>query len=180
MIRQGVILGSGWMKNTKYGLATSLALIPETEGWDAGQLAAVMPKAIYDEEQDECILSDEGPSKLPALVVVADSDPNLESEVLKPGQIAQDFVLAFLYVTDQEVPEMLARYRGHLIGRAVRYSLTRWNVPQFRKAEGLDMLEGVKMVKIDSMTEQRVIGKIGRSALKGAVLATLQFMDTKV
>lgn len=178
MIRQTTILTAGWMKDSTYGLRVMLAAIPETKTFTTPELDALMVKAIYNDQEDECLMSDDGPSDLPALVVMCDTDPELEAVTYKPGQLAQRLMMAFIYVTAEEVPEMEARMKAHLIGRAVRKVINKFNHGSIRTERSLNMLDGIKIVEVKSITEQRVVGKIGRSTLKGAVLADLESMDT--
>lgn len=124
---------------------------------------------VYNDVEDECVMTDVGPTVVPALVVYADSP--VEVPATTPTRRHGTVELMVTYVT-REWPMAQARRQGGLVLRAVRESLTAWN-----RSRRLRELNGLKILAVENVTEYGVAGAVGRSQLWGFVTAQVTVLE---
>ncbi|MBA3684607.1 MAG: hypothetical protein H0W72_05130 [Planctomycetes bacterium] len=168
-----------WLEHPTYGLEAMLPAIgrlhtPDTDGEQAEDDVPAVP-AFYDDVDSDGLAGVDGvtPPELPALVLVVDSDPR-STDIGQPDKPAAEMVLngGLGYYAEDTGREQGVRDANYIL-RAAWNSLRWYNQPRRRvKATGyLTELNGVKVVKVQALTVQRMAGAVGR----GTLLAVLVF-----
>ena len=178
MITEAVRLVGGWLKHPTHGVNGMLTAIPRKRlsGVDD---EAPPPVAVYNDADDESVIHEADPTEVPCVVVFYDGDLAFLADDHKGAgySVTESAVtLAIAYVT-RETPAVRAVQDGNYTMRAVMRSLRRLNHQQYA-TPAFKNLNGVKIVNVERMTEQRVAGAVGQSQLWGFVLATIRVVDT--
>lgn len=130
---------------------------------------------LCNDADDESVAAHLSPDKVPALMFWGDSAPDIE---LRGYKIAKEVIVAAAYVTEDTAdPIASVRECGYIL-RAGRISFERYNSQTL--STGFRELNGIKILKINSVTEQRMPGAVGNRKMWGfldiraTVIETLQ------
>lgn len=169
MIREITLMVDRWLNHSTYGVAQMLPNVPK----EAGDVLPAMPP-IYNDVEDDSVAMEINPVKVPALVVWTERNPDIEFQGRRPGFNAAASVVIGYVTRDESV--IKARRDGSFILRAVRQCLALMDLGKI--SEDARTLNGIKIVDVVSIDEERVTGSIGGSTLVGLVVMNVKVMDT--
>ena len=157
-----------WLKDETFGVNNLLSQVPRSEEHDLPT-----PVTIYTDLSDDDIAADREPPSTPALVVVVDS-----ATVSQPvqGRLAVEMsnvTVAIAYV-DRDRGMIRSKLDGGYTLRAVRQSMT---LLQACRDDAYRLMNSIKILKVNQITEYRVTGSVGRSTLLGFILVELHVQD---
>lgn len=115
------------------------------------------------------------PADVPCMMLFGDS---MADTTMAGYKIAKEVVIAATYVTDEKADPLTAVRDAGYILRAGLLTLGRYNSAD--KAGSLRALNGIKVLKLDKVVEQRVTAAVGRRkmwgflAIHATVVETLQ------
>lgn len=174
MIVEGTVLTSEWLKHPEYGVAALLPLVPRNKP-GGGMWRLPETPTIYDDVQDKSVAAELEPTKVPALVVFADSDIDETPTPHESGAKGDGLDVVIAYIVRNPSSLLDARRDGMFVLRAVRQSLHRLQTPKL--STGHRRLNGISISRVQRVTLQRVAGAVGRSTLAGFVIARYLMLD---
>jgi hypothetical protein len=130
--------------------------------------------AIYNDIEDECVAAELDPVKVPALVIFCDSAPETKAQNER-RLVARNVLVTVAYIT-RDTPALKASRDGGYVLRAIRRSLVEFN--SLQESREFRDLNGIKILAIDTIEQQRVAANLGRSELWGFVMAGLTVIDS--
>ena len=161
-----------WLKDGTNGVNALLASVPKR-----GSDPTPRSVTIYSEASDEDVALDKDPAKVPALVLVMDSEaeedltrkqPNSGSVEIKEAWVALAFV-------DRDVAVLTSMIEGNYALRGAKKSLRLYNLcrdPNFRE------MNSIKLIDIMSIRSHNVSGQIGSSRVAGFLRAKVRYQDS--
>lgn len=169
------------LKDGTYGVNALLADVPlsppDAAAQVAGTFAVPAVLDIVNDVEDELVGTDQEPANSPALVVVTQNTGPLT--LLQPSELqwetkALQVGIAYLI---RDVSPAIGRRYGLYTLRAARQSLIRFfaaarATPALRRENSIDVLRPM------SLSQERVVGAVGRAALTGILRVTLNVRDT--
>lgn len=177
MLNNLTVLYDRWFRHPQYGIDAMIDLVPRARPPVNGEAQPDLPRpsvTIYNDVEHESVVKNIDPTEVPALVIFTDADSNVP---LHPNRRASDrrVTTTIAYVTREMVP-LEAVAAGDIVLRAGKMVLRHFN--DQRASKGYRELNGVKIMEIRSVTEQRVSGAVGRSQLWGFLLSDATVLDT--
>lgn len=157
-----------WLKDETFGVNALLLNVPRSEEHDLPE-----PVVIYTDLSDEDIAADRDPPATPALVAVVDSATTSRPVQGRLAVEMESVTVAIAYV-DRDRGMIRSKLDGGYTLRAVRQSMT---LLQACRDDNYRMLNRIKILKVNQITEYRVTGSVGRSTLLGFVLVELHVQD---
>lgn len=146
---------------------------------------AQLPLTIYNDVDDECVAKRYEPDEVPALVIIGELANDAPVHYGR-GQLDYPSVGASFAYLERDEPVNYARQRGGYVLRAVQDSLLAFNVPAVSKValagtesfyaadDTWRSLNGVEIIEVTDVRENRVTGGLGKSTLIGTMLGTFK------
>jgi hypothetical protein len=167
-----VRLIAGFAAHPDYGVNVLAQALPRSTGLATPADPAPPLVTLYNDSDDGSIAEDLDPDKVPALVFWGDSAADIEMRGY-PG--AKEVVIGAGFVTaENEKPFHAVRNCGYIL-RAARQTFTRYNSGDM--SEGYKELNGIKIVKVNSVVEQRITAAVGRRKLWGLLEIRATVLD---
>lgn len=167
-----------WLEHPLYGINALLPDVPRARV--DGVIDTVPPSvAFYDDIDDDEVAEGIKPPITPAMVLYCDAPARVDIDQRNYLKGEAPLVFAGAYVTENLPESVAARYGGYT-ARAFRRSLYLFNKQELSVTPELDYrtLNGIKVMKVGLVTEQRVATDAGQSSLWGFVLASVTVVDT--
>lgn len=167
-----VRLVSEFLRHAEHGVNELAGSLPRTTlgGYPDDDAPPVVP--VFNDADEKGVAANLDPPEVPALVVFSDSSASVAAGGYK---IARDVMIGVGYVTEGGVDEMIAGRACGYVLRGAQLSLWRYNSQE--KSAGMRELNGVKILEIKSVEEQRVTVAVGRRKLWGLLLVNLTVVD---
>jgi hypothetical protein len=173
MVNDVTILYDRWLHHPEHGVAAMLALVPRVRPGEPDITMPTVP-TIYNDVEDQSVAREIDPAAEPALVIFTDSDPVIP---MHPNRRPADRRLTTtIAYTTREMEPVQAIQWGGVILRAVAMTLRRFNDQSL--ARDYREVNGIKIMEIETVREQRVSGAVGRSKLWGFLLSDAKVLDT--
>lgn len=173
MIVETTLLLDRWLQHTEHGFVSMMLALPRNDP-EGNEFDMPPEPLLYNDVEDEEVAGEIDPPSEVSLVLFCDSDADVQS-ANSNRQIARQLTIAVAYIT-RDTPSNVAVRNGGFTLRAVKKSLLRFN------DQGLSRdfreLNGIKVMQINSISEQRVAGAVGRSQLWGFVLTSVMVIDS--
>jgi hypothetical protein len=157
-----------WLKDSTYGVNALLNAVPRSPEHNLPT-----PVAIYTDLSDEDVAADRDPNVVPALVVVVDSATSSRPVQGRPAVEMDSVTVAIAYV-DRDRSLIRSKLDGGYTLRAVRQSMT---LLQACRDDNYRVLNKIKLITVNQITEYRVTGTVGRSTLLGFILVEVHIQD---
>jgi hypothetical protein len=178
MITAATTIVSSWYKHEEYGINALLPNVPRFKlGNDGPKHPAPPPVTIYDDINDADLEKggDLQPPRSPAIVVFADSDMEIAFGREGVPQTGSGLVVVTAYIVNDVGIRSKVKLNAGFTLRAARRSLTKLNTGKY--SDGFREHNGIKLVKINSVLEQRVMGAVGKSTLVGFMVGIAWMND---
>ncbi len=181
MIVNGTRLLHQWLAHETYGVNALLASMPRVRR-DGTSDPAPPPLTIYDDIDDESVSQVIDPPEVPALVLFSDSDPEIDVDVAVDYAKGETPILfRGAIVFKKGIKATVASRNGGYYARAIRRSCRLFNKQELSRPRGgtdYRTLNGITVMKMGLVTEERVATALGRSLLWGFVRTSLTIVDT--
>lgn len=166
MIVEVTRLWDRWLKGplgVEYHLPLLQRLTPEGTEDPLPQ----MPR-IYNDIEDESVADSLDPPETPALVLFAESGAEITQAQRTGRLVTHSLVMTIAYIT-RDWPPLRASIEGGYVLQAVIRSLVDYNSEG--KSLNYRKLNGIKVLSINELTQERVAANLGQSQLWGFVIA---------
>jgi hypothetical protein len=130
---------------------------------------------VYDDVDDADLVLELDPPQVPAFVVWVDSDADvnvLDKNYLRTGE---PVIVAGAYITRDIQPIDAKRDGGYTLRGARR---TFWRMNDQRLSAGYRTLNGIQILKVQTVSLQTVAGGVGKSQMWGLIYAAVYVADT--
>lgn len=177
MITEVTRILSAWARDPVEGVNAQLALVAHKQ-MDGSDDPVPPDVTVYDDidsvgGDSEDMSLDIDPAKVPALVVAADSGASLNLHDVNYLKTGEPVIVAFGYIT-RDVPGKQAKLNGGYTLRALRRCLWQFkNAPKASKE-----LNGIRVLKLDTVRIFGVAGGMGRSQMYGLLTVSVSVVDT--
>lgn len=152
---------AAWSRDATHGINEMTQQIPRAKFGGGPDDPAVPLIAIVDDQTDPGVAKSLAPSEMPCIMLFGDSDAPVEYN-RKP---AREIALAAAFCTEEDAdPLEAARLCGYYM-RGARRSFFRFNHQSYSR--DYRKLNGVLIMEISKVTEQRVTAAEGRHKMWG-------------
>lgn len=163
MLDSSVRLLASWLLHVDHGVNEITQSLPRTALNGLPDDPAPPIVVVQNDSDDESVAKDLSPSEVPALVVWGDSSEGVT--LSKSNLIAREVAIAIGYVTSDTADDRTAiRDCGYVL-RGGMLSLRRFNSQA--NSAGYRELNGIKIMELTRVKEQRVTVALGRFKMWG-------------
>lgn len=161
MLNEVVLLLSDFLRDPEHGVNEMAGTLPRKSPTGVDYPAPPVVKVYSDMDTPEVARDLTAPS-LPAVIVWGDSDT---STTYRGYKVARDVVIAIGYVTEDSVDDLVTNRECGYILRGGILTFGRYN--DQKRSEGYRELNGIRIMEVSKVTEQRVTAAVGRQKLWG-------------
>ena len=173
MINETVRLLTAFVQHPEHGINEMASTLPRT-GLGAEPPDAAPPVVpVFSDVDTASVARDLTAPQLPAVIVWGDSDLKT---TYKGYKTARDIVIAFAYVTEDTVDDLVTNRECGYILRGGILTFGRYNNQKY--SEGYRELNGIRVMEIRDVTEQRVTAAVGRQKMWGFLAVEVIAVET--
>ena len=173
MLDAAVRLISGFLQHPEHGVNEMASTLPRQNLGGAPDDAAPPLVSIFNDVDHTSVAKDLTAPKVPALLVWSDSSADV---TMQGYSIAKDIMLAIGFVTSDGVDDLVTNRACGYILRGGLLTLKRYNSQD--KSKGYRELNGIRILEIKSVNEQRVTAAVGRQKMWGFLAVRVIAVET--
>ncbi len=173
MINATVRLLSGFCKHPDHGINEMASTLPRQAF--GGQLAPLAPPlvSIFNDVDDKSVAKDLTAPSLPAVILWGDSSAEVK---MRGYKIARNIVVIIALVATESEDDLVMNGASGYILRGGLLTLGRYNNQD--KSAGYRELDGVRVLEISSVEEQRATVAVGVQKMWGWLKADVTVVET--
>lgn len=173
MINAAVRLLSGFCKHPEHGINEMASTLPRQVFGSQTPPAAPPAVQIYNDVDDKSVATDLTAPSLPAVILWGDSSAPIKMHGYK---IARNVIIIVAFVATESEDDLVMNSASGYILRGGLLTLGRYNNQE--KSAGYRELDGIRILEISNVEEERVTMAVGVQKLWGWLKVSASVVET--